>query len=118
MMANLADKGQVGRMEAVARRRRDRELNDIRAVMSSESGRRFVWRLLDRAKVFGSVWHPSALIHYNSGQQDFGHFIMSEITESSEDAFVQMMKENKKDNGEEAILSKSAKEKMEEDPND
>ena len=43
---------------------------------------------------------------------------MSEITESSEDAFVQMMKENKKDNGEEAILSKSAKEKMEEDPND
>lgn len=122
MMVNLADGSYLGRLDKVLKRRRDQELNDIRAVMANESGRRFVWRLLEKAKVFGSVWHPSALIHYNAGQQDFGHFIMSEITESSEEAFVQMMKENKKDPFEEAILTKSTKEKeqesREENPHD
>ena len=92
---NVADEKQVREQGAAVNRERLRELNDIRYLLQSPQGRRFLWRLLSRCKSFGSVWEPSAKIHYNSGQQDVGHFIMAEIVEADENAFLQMMKESK-----------------------
>lgn len=92
---NAADPAQVAdgkKKESLSRRD---ELDDIRFILSTKNGRRVLWRLLTHCNVFGSVWHPSALIHHNSGRQDVGHFIMAEITEASPDAFLTMMKENK-----------------------
>ena len=39
------------------RQRREEETNDLRAVLSSASGRRFVWRLLERSGVFRSSFN-------------------------------------------------------------
>lgn len=80
---------------AKERRKRERELNDMRSLLSTQAGRRFVWRLLEETKVFGSIWHPSAAIHHNSGKQDVGHFVMGEVLAAREDALIEMMKEAK-----------------------
>jgi hypothetical protein len=35
------------------------------------------------------------LIHHNSGKQDVGHFIMADITQADDMAFIKMMREAK-----------------------
>lgn len=96
VVRNAADHKQVKKAKRTQKEVRKQELNDIRYIMQSPQGRRFMWRLLGRCKTFGSIWETSAKIHYNAGQQDMGHFIMAEITQADEELFFNMMKENKK----------------------
>ena len=79
-------------------RERELELNDLRVVLSTGEGRRFIWRLLAHCKVFGSIWSQSAAIHYYAGKQDVGHFVWAEIAAANEDAIFQMMTESRKAN--------------------
>lgn len=91
MVQNAADPGQVKDAKRKERHQRDRELSDLVVVLATEEGRRFVWRLLEHCGAFASVWHPSAMIHYNSGKQDVGHFLLAELTEAQPNALVDMM---------------------------
>lgn len=95
MVKNAADQGQVRAAEKKEAYTRDHELNDLRRVLETPEGRRVLWRFMSKCNVFGSVWEPSARIHYNSGRQDFGHFVMAEIVDASEEYLFLMMKENK-----------------------
>lgn len=93
---NIADKAEVAKTKRKVKDRRNQELNDIRTVLSTVSGRRLLWRMMEHTKTFGSIWEPSAKIHYNSGKQDVGHFIMAEIMEADPNLFMKMMKEKQK----------------------
>lgn len=92
---NAADEEQVKQARSREKRIRERELSDIRYLLQSPQGRRFLWKLMGRCKTFESIWEPSAKIHFNAGQQDLGHFIMAEIIEADENSLLQMMKESK-----------------------
>lgn len=70
---------------------------DLQAVLATPEGRRVIWSLLQRAGVFESIWENSAKIHYNAGQQDFGHALMADIVDAGEEFFFTMMTENRKD---------------------
>jgi hypothetical protein len=75
---------------------RRRELTDIGTVLSNASGRRFVWRVLEKCGAFSSTFSKEQLtMAYLSGKQDLGHFIMSEIVASDENLLFKLMKENK-----------------------
>ncbi len=78
--------------------RRQQEINDIRTVLSNISGRRFVWRLLETCRTFNTIFsRETSVMSYNSGQQDVGHFVMSEIAEADENLLLKLMRENKKE---------------------
>lgn len=99
---NAGDPEQVKKAAKADHLNRKAELNDLRTLLALPAFRRFIWRMLSYCKVFGSVWHPSALIHHNSGQQDVGHWVMGELAQASQDSFLVMMKENynkENDNG-------------------
>ena len=96
MVKNVADENQIAEAERKARDSRKVQLSDIRFILDSKQGRRFIWRLLEEAKVFGSIWEQSAKIHYNAGKQDFGHYILGELTEARPEALLQMMQDAKK----------------------
>ena len=93
LTGNAADRRQVERAGRKQALRRDGELADLRAVLALPSGRRMLWRLLEDCKVFGSIWHPSALIHFNEGRRDVGLKLMASITAANENALLQMMAE-------------------------
>lgn len=97
IVSNAADEGQVTAASKKEKLGRNRELDDLKRILSTDFGRRFVWRLLVRAGAFKSAWAPSALIHFNCGQQDFGHYIIAEVEEADQEAFFQMMREAKAD---------------------
>lgn len=96
-MANAGDESKVAEAGRKERDIRKREILGMQAILDTEPGREFLWRLITRAKVFESIWDGSAKIHYNAGQQDFGHWIMAEITEANPTALVEMMMKKAKE---------------------
>jgi len=96
-VGNAADRKQVGEAKRKEKDRRKQEREDLQALLALPEGRRFLWRLLTECKVFGSIWEGSAKIHYNAGQQDFGHFLLAEIGEADEDALCHVIFWTKED---------------------
>lgn len=95
LVKNASDKKQVKEGARKEKSKRDIELQDIRDTLKHPSGRRFIWRILGKCGPFKSALHHSgSMTYYNVGQQDLGHFIMSEITEADASGFINMMKEN------------------------
>lgn len=95
LVRNAADRKQVG--IAAKREKDDRELElaDVRAVLSTVEGRRFLWRVMAHCRVFGSVFDPQATqIAFNAGRQDVGHYLMSEVTTADEQRLLEMMNES------------------------
>jgi hypothetical protein len=97
LVQNAANEKQLKTAEVRGRLARDRELNEMRAILATKEGRRWVWRLMGRCKVFSSVYEQSARIHYNSGQQDIGHYIMAEVMEADPDKFILMGQEHQQE---------------------
>lgn len=81
--------------DEIIKHNRRQEVDDIKNIMNTEHGRRFIWRLLTHCGVFRSIWSNSAAIHYNSGMQDVGHFIQAEVIDAAEGSYLQMIKESK-----------------------
>jgi len=96
LVRNAADAQQVQRGGRLAQRRRDRELNDLRAVLATAEGRRAIWRLLEHCGVNRSSYDPSQRgdsTVFREGARNVGLFLMAEITDADEEALVTMMRE-------------------------
>lgn len=86
LVDNAADRKQVRHAGRKDRDRRNQELNDLRAVMSSVQGRRLVWRMLSHCAVAASVFDPNnSRMSANSGRQDVGHWLQSEVIDADDD---------------------------------
>lgn len=97
VVSNAADKGQVAAASKKEKYGRERQLDDWCVILSIPEGRRVIWQLLGKAKIHETIFETSSRIYYNAGQQDFGHYIMSEATEAQPDAFLKMMMEAQRD---------------------
>ena len=95
LVKNAAAKNQVKKARNKEERLREEELGDLKALLKSKEGRRIVWRMLAKCRVFESIWEGSARIHFNAGQQDLGHWLLAEVTEADDEALLIMMRENK-----------------------
>lgn len=93
LVGNAGDPAQVAEGTRREKELRERELKDLRAILDMPEGRRFVWRLLEHCKVFQSIWHPSALIHFNEGARNVGLFVLNDIEEANPDALLVMRRE-------------------------
>lgn len=78
------------------RQRREEETNDLRAVLSSVSGRRFIWRLLERGGVFRSSFNAESDSYtaFNEGRRNLGLLVLNDILEADLDAFTLMQRES------------------------
>lgn len=79
--------------EHLAEKRRKEELEDLARTLALPQGRKVLYRILERCRVFESIWDPGAKIHYNAGQQDVGHWLMLEIGEAEPKSIGLMMQE-------------------------
>lgn len=99
MVSNAADEKQVKEAERKGKLARDREIDDVRFILSSETGRRFIWKTLERCKVFElSFNHSGAITSFNEGMRNIGLILLSDVMGANPEAYLQMMKENKKEN--------------------
>ena len=93
LVGNAASPKQVARAQRKEKDQRARELSDLLTVLSTEAGRRLIWRLLGYCKTFSDIWDPSSRIHFNAGLQNVGHFLLAEINAADEEKYFLMMRE-------------------------
>lgn len=88
------------RAHAESRERNERteklEIEDLKWVMSNKRGRRFVFRLLERAGVFRLSFNTNALsMAFNEGQRNEGLRLTAQIHAECPDRYTEMLKESK-----------------------
>jgi hypothetical protein len=76
------------------RRRRDRELNDLKKVLSLAEGRRLIWRILSEAGIFRTSFNSNALhMAFNEGGRNLGMIILDDIMTATPETFNRMQRE-------------------------
>jgi len=89
-----------------AKRRRVRDLNDIRVILKSPEGRRFLWRTLSKAGIFrDSFTLNSNQTSYNEGRRSTGLDLLIDLHDADVLAFARMQQEFMSE-----VLSKKEKE--------
>jgi hypothetical protein len=77
--------------------KRRAELEDVRFIMLSVQGRRFVWRMLAQAGVKKIAYrHDTHEEGFVLGMQNFGFFIESEVNEAGPELYLKMLNEHKR----------------------
>lgn len=77
---------------------RENEESDVKWLMSSKRGRRFVWRLMDQSGTFRSVFNTNALaMSFAEGNRNMGLRILSLVTALCPEHYPAMLKENTND---------------------
>lgn len=97
MVGNAADKKQVNDAKNKEKLSRDKELDDIRQVLSTPSGRRFYWGLLGFCGVFESSFTGNSQTFFLEGKRQVGLKMLADLNEAQPDAYVTMMNEAKGD---------------------
>ena len=96
LVRNAADPEQVKKAAKKEERERFEELNDLRVVMNSREGRRFLFRLINRICHYDTNdFNNSGSITYHSlGERNIGRVVKSDAIEASYEAFQLMEREN------------------------
>lgn len=70
------------------------EIAEITAMMSTQGGRAFVSRILDKCRVFRSTFDPDTHKHaYNAGKRDVGLAIIEDLQQACPDKYLQLLDE-------------------------
>ena len=94
-MSNASDDKKVKEAKKSNKETRDIELNDLKVVLGTESGRRAIWRILERCGIYRSSFTGNSQTFMLEGERNIGLFLLTEIEEADQDAMFKMMKEAK-----------------------
>jgi hypothetical protein len=72
------------------------EANDVKWLMSSEQGRRIMWRRLERAGVFRCSFTGNSTTFFNEGRRDIGLQDIGDIHAHAPEAYALMVAEAQK----------------------
>ena len=97
VVTNAADPAQLKEAAEREAAKEQQSRLAMAAIMQLPEGRLVLWETLTFCRAFASVWDGSARIHYNSGQQDVGHYLMAKMADANPKAFAQMMIDNLKE---------------------
>lgn len=88
------DNGKAEQAET-ARLARVQEIADLRTVMGTRQGRRFVWRLLELTGVYRTSYTGNADTYFREGARNVGLVLVRDIHEHCFDKYVEAMQERK-----------------------
>ena len=93
LVENAADTRQVNFGKKAVKRMRERDLNDLRAVLLTPQGRRVLWRLIESSRVIPDFTAPAgftvgfhdnaAVMAYTEGARGQGQVLISKINEAA-----------------------------------
>ncbi len=92
---NAADENQIKIDREKNKFKQDTEDNDLKFLLSSDQGRRFIWNMLEKCGVFKSSFTGSSETFFLEGQRNIGLKLMSDIMRVDPDSYLKMIKSNK-----------------------
>ena len=91
---NAASPKQVAAAGRKARFKHDRELEDLKEVLSTKPGQRLIWRYIERCGVYTFASGDVGLVNFNEGRRSAGLEILKEVNEISPEVLISMMQEH------------------------
>lgn len=76
-----------------AKNLRDTELNDMRHILQTEQGRRFLSRMLEYSGLRECNFTGNSTVYFNEGKRGFGVWLEKEIKEADINMYLSMIKE-------------------------
>jgi hypothetical protein len=92
---NAADENQIKIDREKNKFKQDTEDNDLKFLLASDQGRRFIWNMLEKCGVFKSSFTGSSETFFLEGQRNIGLKLMSDIMRVDPDSYLKMIKSNK-----------------------
>lgn len=92
-MKAVTTREEAEKAEAKKRAQRQQELADLRAVLETKQGRRFIKRFLDKGRVFSPIYTTGADIYRNAARHDFCLEYLSDVLTVYPDALTIMQRE-------------------------
>lgn len=93
---NAADEVQVKEAREREKLGRDKDLNDLRWVMSMPQGRRFLHKLLHNCGIYQSSFTGSSETFFLEGQRNVGLKLLADITAADAKLYFQMLEEGQR----------------------
>jgi hypothetical protein len=82
------------KVEAERERLKTRQQNDLRKILNTPEGRRFIWQELSDAGIFrGSFSANASQTAFAEGQRDRGLSLLNRVNEADRNAFARMQQE-------------------------
>lgn len=97
LVKNAANETEVREAEIKAKLAEDQRANDLRYMLASDQGKRFIWSLLESCGIFKSSFTGSSETYFLEGQRNIGLKLLAEIMKTDPEAYVKMYKLSKKD---------------------
>lgn len=80
--------------DEILKRDKDREIEDLKKLLSMPEGRRYIWRLMAHAGVFRTSFTGNSTTFFNEGKREIGLMVISEVMNASPSSFTQMQNES------------------------
>ena len=94
-MTNAANRDALKAKDIADRYQTSKDADDFKWLLNDERGRRIVWRLIGRCRVFEPVFNThGGVMNFNEGRRDTGLFLLGEIDRHCPDLFAVMAAEN------------------------
>lgn len=74
--------------------KRKQEIEDLRSVVSTPSGRRFLKRLLDRTAIYRSTFTGNSNSYFIEGERNIGLFLVAELSAVGRDTYPKLLLED------------------------
>lgn len=95
---NAADDKDIQKMSKKEKLNVDQSKADLKEVLSTVSGRRYIWKILSATGVYKlSANNSGSWTYFNEGQRSIGLNIISDIMDVDPDMYPKMQLENKKE---------------------
>lgn len=95
------------------KKRRERDLSDLRKLLNLAEGRRFVWRILEEARVFASCYdNHNGNMAWKEGRRDLGLMIWNDVTLAWPEKFIQMKNERRSESESDERENKEFEQKL------
>jgi len=87
-------------------RMRKRDEEDVRSILKTEYGKRFIWRLLGKCGIhqLGVVMDNPNATYFNAGMRNIGNTLLAQVLEIKPESYVEMTKMAKGDERERSIV--------------
>ncbi|EHJ8929167.1 hypothetical protein KJB16_002604 [Salmonella enterica] len=93
-MNDIDDECRKAELDAKQQLLAQRDIDDIKFVMNSEQGRRVIWSLLERGKVFSPCFSgDSHLTAFNEGQRNLALALFQRVMANCPDQYLKMAAE-------------------------
>lgn len=97
LVKNAADPEQVKEAADKEKFKREHEIDDVRYILASQQGRRFIWKYLDFCGVFRTSFTGNSETFFKEGIRNVGLKILADLNEADPMAYVKILDENKGD---------------------